>query len=162
LGLRRGGPAFTHTIAYTLRGFLESALLLDDWSTYGEPTVEALERLVKLSERYAGRLPGTFDDAWTSNSSYTCLTGNVQVALCLLVWEARNTDLRLVSAAAKLVDATCAAQRITSPLASIRGAVGGSAPLWGRYMVMQYPNWAAKYHCDALLALMRRVETEAR
>jgi hypothetical protein len=29
-------------------------------------------------------------------------------------------------------------------------------------MFMRYPNWAAKYHCDALLALLRRVETEAR
>jgi hypothetical protein len=161
-GFDAGAPAFTHTIAYTLRGFLESAFLLDDWSTYGEPTIEALERLVRLSERFSGRLPGAFDASWTSDSRYTCLTGNVQIALCLLVWEARNTDLRLVSAAAKLVDATCAAQSIRSSFAPIRGAVGGSAPLWGRYMFMRYPNWAAKYHCDALLALLRRVETEAR
>jgi hypothetical protein len=42
----------------------------------------------------------------------------------------------------------------------LRGAVAGSAPLWGDYMRMRYPNWAAKYHCDALMGVMARVERE--
>ncbi len=34
-GFREGRPAFTHTIAYTLAGLLDSARILDDWETYG-------------------------------------------------------------------------------------------------------------------------------
>ncbi len=29
--------------------------------------------------------------------------------------------------------------------------------LWGRYMTLRYPNWAAKFHCDALIKLMARL-----
>ena len=154
-------PAFTHTIAYTLRGLLESARLLDDWPRYGAPTEEALEILRRRAELAGGRLPGAFDDNWRADRRFVCLTGCAQVALCLLIAEARTPDLRLVNAISKLVDAVCARQRLTGP-DGIRGAVPGSAPFWGRYMRLRYPNWAAKFHADALDRLIGRLERELR
>jgi len=31
------------------------------------------------------------------------------------------------------------------------GAVAGSAPIWGRYSMFEFPNWAAKFFVDALI-----------
>jgi hypothetical protein len=159
-GFAEDQPAFTHTIAYTLQGLLGAADLLDDWETYGEPALAALNTLARRAELRGGYLPGAFDERWKPAGSYVCLTGNTQVALCLLQWERRAADLRLVSAAARLVDYVCSTQWLRGPLPALRGAVAGSAPLWGRYMLLRYPNWAAKYHCDALMQLLARLRAE--
>ncbi len=154
-----GRPAFTHTMAYTLRGLLESAWLLDDWASFGVPCELAIEKLARKAEFTGGRLPGAYHEDWRAVDWYTCLTGNAQIALCLLRMDAHQPDLRLVNAAAKLVDRVCAAQGLQSG-DGVRGAVAGSQPLWGRYMTMRYPNWAAKYHADALMMLTARLQSE--
>lgn len=154
-----GAAAFTHTIAYTIRGIQECALLLQDDALFGSVT-PALEQLVRRSELRGGALPGAFDDEWNSRGKYVCLTGNAQVAFCILLEEARNPDLRLVSAAARMVDVVCRHQLLRSPFAGVRGAVGGSAPLFGAYMRFRYPNWAAKYLCDAIVKLTDRLKDE--
>ena len=156
-GFDAGKPAFTHTIAYTLRGLIESAFLLDDWEAFGAPCMEALERLNRRSELSNGRLPGAFFEDWRAVNWYSCLTGNAQIALCLLRLEARDGDLRLVNAAAKLVDFVCSRQMVRFGPAAVRGGVAGSSPPWGRYMILRYPNWAAKYHADALMLLRDRL-----
>ena len=155
------GPAFTHTIAYTLQGFVESAEMLGDWPRYGALVETALQRLIRHAELRGGALPGRLTDEWKPASRSVCLTGNAQVALCLLAWDARHPDLRLVNAAAKLIDYVCDTQRLRSPLRGVRGGVGGSSPIWGRYMTLRYPNWSAKYHCDALMTLIDRLRCEA-
>ena len=33
----------------------------------------------------------------------------------------------------------------------IRGGVKGSDPVWGSYLWLRYPNWAAKFGADALM-----------
>jgi hypothetical protein len=38
--------------------------------------------------------------------------------------------------------------------------VAGSSPITGRYMTLRYPNWAAKFHADALAALTDRLARE--
>jgi hypothetical protein len=151
-----GEAAFTHTIAYTLQGFVSSALLLDEWDRFGEPAELGLRELARLGERSRGRLPGRVDDEWQPAARYVCLTGNVQIALCILDRAEARSDPSLDTAAASLTEAVCDAQRLRAPLPSLRGAVGGSAPIWGRYMILRYPNWAAKYHCDAMMRLMAR------
>lgn len=155
-----GRPAFTHTIAYTLQGLLESARVLDDWDRYGQPAVAALEMLARRAELAGGALPGAFTENWTPRGRYVCLTGNSQLALCLLMLDARDPDLRLVNAAAKLVDYVCARQALRAPLGGIRGGVLGSWPPWGRYIAVRVPNWAAKYHADALMSLSARLAAE--
>lgn len=155
-----GRPAFTHTIAYTIQGLLESARVLDDWNRYGQPTVAALELLARRAELAGGALPGAFTENWAPHGRYVCLTGNSQLALCLLMLDARDPDLRLVNAAAKLIDYVCARQALRAPLGGLRGGVLGSWPPWGRYIGLRVPNWAAKYHADALMALSDRLAAE--
>lgn len=157
---QEGKPAFTHTIAYTIRGFQESARLLDKVDEYSMPTKQALEFLLRKAEFTNGKLPGAFDDEWKPDESYVCLTGNAQIAICLLILESYEADLRIVNTAAKLIDFVCDVQRNTSPLEGVRGGVAGSYPLWGKYMIFRYPNWSAKYHCDAILSLKKRIDIE--
>lgn len=158
-GFKDTGSAFTHTIAYTLRGFQESARLLDNYADYGQPTELSLNALLKNAELRGGAMAGEFDEALKPTGKYVCLTGNAQIAICALLLEARESDLRLVNAAAKLSDFVCNVQRKSWVPAGMKG-VAGSYPLWGSYMIMRYPNWAAKYHCDALLMLIQRLERE--
>jgi hypothetical protein len=159
-GFRERGPAFTHTIAYTLRGLLESARVLQAWDPFGESAVAALEELRRRAELNGGSLPGALDESFRPVGNFVCLTGNSQTAINLLLWERREHDLRIVNAAAKLVDRVCAAQALESSVPALRGAVAGSSPVWGPYMRWRYPNWAAKYHADALQRLAARVERE--
>lgn len=157
-GFESGKPAFTHTIAYTLYGLMVTAENLGEWKRHRAPIVAALEVLVRRAELRGGWLPGAFHGGWKAAGTYVCLTGNAQVALAILAWEEREQDLRLVSAAARLVDVVCESQMARGP-GGLRGAVGGSKPLWGPYMRFRYPNWAAKYHLDALMALHKRLES---
>lgn len=159
-GFDRSVPAFTHTIAYLLRGLLESSRLIGE-AEYGELALPALETLRRRAEVANGRLAGAFDTDWRSRGHFVCLTGNAQVALCFLYVDSQRPDLRWVNAAAKLVDTVCDAQQMHHPVAAVRGAVAGSSPLLGRYMRLRFPNWAAKYHVDALTAIRRRLNAEA-
>ena len=156
-GFKENGPAFTHTIAYTIRGFQESARLIDDFERYHAPMIPALETLYGKTERSGGKLPGSFDENWQATGDYVCLTGNAQLAICFLLLESHETDLRLVNAASKLNDYVASAQRNSMPLGGVKGGVAGSKPLWGKYMIARYPNWAAKYFCDSLLLNMARL-----
>lgn len=159
-GFKEGSAAFTHTIGYTLQGLLSAAVLLDDWDTYGAPVEESLQALAQRAETAQGKLAGRLETDWMPAANYICLTGNAQIALCLLDLDEREANPPLVATAVHLVDAVCDAQRLRAPVRGLRGAVGGSAPIWGRYMMLRYPNWAAKYHCDALVRLIARFGDE--
>jgi hypothetical protein len=39
----------------------------------------------------------------------------------------------------------------------VRGAIPGSAPIWGAYSRFEFPNWAAKFFADALIMDMANV-----
>jgi hypothetical protein len=157
-GFGDDGVAFTHTIASTLRGLLECSRLLDAWDDVGARAVPALERLLHEAQSRAGRLPGEFDEAWNARGDFECLAGSAQTAIALLMWERESDDPRIARGAASLVERVCATQNLRHPIAGLRGAVAGSWPIWGRYMTLRYPNWAAKYHCDALELLAARGE----
>lgn len=154
------GSAFTHTIAYTIRGFQESSRLIGDYSKYGRPMEEILNFFVKKAELNNGKMPGEFNETLKGNNSYVCLTGNAQLAICILLMEQEAPDLRLVNAAAKMIDFIGSVQTSGRFIKSLNGGVAGSYPLWGRYMFMRYPNWSAKYYCDSLMLILSRLGEE--
>jgi hypothetical protein len=153
-GFRGSDGAFTHTIGFVLRGFIESARLLGAWPRYGKPLLVALRRLADDALSTNGRLPGAYDSSWHTESRYTCLTGNAQIALCLLSACRNLPNERFPRAARMLIDEICRRQLPDrNPIAGLRGAIPGSYPIWGRYMPGRYPIWAAKYLCDAIIAI---------
>jgi hypothetical protein len=150
-GFKPGAPAFTHTIAYTLRGFWESGRLLgkagDRYARLAWVSAEVLRRQMELR----GRLAGAYDLSLRGRYWYTCLTGNCQLALIWMKLGEQLGDARYLSAALKALQVVIDRQRIHHPDPNVRGAIPGSSPFWGRYLALRYPNWAAKFYLDALM-----------
>ena len=44
--------------------------------------------------------------------------------------------------------------RIIGTETTQKGGITGSSPIWGRYSMFEYPNWAAKFFADALMMNM--------
>jgi hypothetical protein len=148
-GFKPGSYVFLHTLAYTIRGFLESSLIVGDealWDTgysFAEKVMRKFEVQKKLNGAYYADFNGV---GW-----YQCLTGNVQMAIIWLKIFQRTGDARFLNAASKAIDEVVKHQ-VKSPLnPNLKGAVAGSYPIYGRYMAMRYPNWAVKFLADALL-----------
>ena len=138
----------THSIAYTLRGLLESALLL------GEPghlaaAVRGAEPLLEVFER-RGWLPATYDSGWRPRARYACLTGTAQIGGVWLRLHQATGDARMRDAGLAAIEQAAGHQVRTGP-AEVRGALAGSFPIYGRYAPLQYPNWAAKFLADSLM-----------
>jgi hypothetical protein len=140
---------FTHTIAYAIRGFLECGVLLGDERYL--LAAEAAANAVAGAQRRDGGLPGTLGESWKPGARYCCLTGVAQMALnwMRLAQEARQPRLRDHARLGIAFLKRC--QRVHDRDPVVRGALAGSAPIWGRYSMFEFPNWAAKFFADALM-----------
>jgi hypothetical protein len=147
----------THTLCYTVEGLLETGGLL------GEP------RLLEAGRRGAeglmgavddsGRLPGHLDREWGARSRSVVLTGSAQLVVILLGMHAREASAEKVQTARRLVDFLAFAQALNGTRGERAGALAGSYPIWGRYVPLKYPSWAAKFLLDCLR--MMRAEERA-
>lgn len=145
--------AVTHTIAYTIWGILMMSHILGD-----ERGMAAARRAARAVARRLGVskwLPGRLDARWRPAATYACLTGNAQMALIWLELDRIEGDPALVNAALAALDLVKRAQMVRSDDPGLRGGVAGSDPVWGGYIELAVPNWAAKFFIDALLAKAR-------
>ena len=140
---------FTHTIAYAIRGFLECGVLMKS-ERYVAAAVKAAKALAK-AQRADGWLAGTYAERWVAGASYCCLTGVAQMSLnwTRIAQEAGIVELR--EHARRAIAFLKNHQRLADPDPAVRGALAGSAPIWGRYSMFEFPNWAAKFFADALM-----------
>jgi uncharacterized protein YyaL (SSP411 family) len=146
---------FTHTIAYAIRGFIEVAVLLGE-ARYLQAAERAAGGLM-AKQRSDGWLAGTYDDGWTPAAGYACVTGVAQMALCWLRLAQITGDKRYRDAAWRAIAYVKRTQRLEDDDAVVRGAIPGSAPIWGAYSRFEFPNWAAKFFADALMMDMANV-----
>jgi hypothetical protein len=157
----------THTLAYTLAGVLHLGRVLGRDDAVDAARRAALRVMRRLHLSHG--LPGFLDHRYrrpNDTRRFVCLTGNAQMAL---VWTtlfahdeqvARGSgDLRLVNAACLALDGVKDAQPMRNPNPGLRGGIPGSDPLWGDYIRLAVPNWAAKFFIDALLAKRRALES---
>jgi len=149
---RTGRAPFTHTIAYAIRGLLESGLLLQE-PRYIDAASRAAVGVAKVQHQ-DGWLAGTLTDGWKSSDSYCCVTGLAQMCI---VWSRlrdatgeRAFDCNIAAA----LDFLKSSQRLADPATEVRGAIAGSWPIWGAYSRFEFPNWAAKFFADALMLNM--------
>jgi hypothetical protein len=150
-----GKRPFTHTIAYAIRGYIEVAVLLGE-----ERYLQAAERAARglmAQQRGDGWLAGTYDDGWMPTASYACVTGVAQMALCWLRLAQIGGDQRYREAAWRAIAYVKRTQRLEEDDPVVRGAIPGSAPIWGAYSRFEFPNWAAKFFADALMMDMANV-----
>lgn len=148
-----GEDPFTHTLAYTAEGLFECGLLLneDSFVEAARKTADAL----RARQRPDGSLVSTYGPGWRETSRSSCLTGNLQMSrLWLRFYETRG-DQAYYAAARKAIAFVSRTQNLRSSSQSIRGAIAGSHPIYGRYERFKYPNWATKFFVDAVLALGR-------
>ena len=145
---------FTHNIAYAIRGLLESGLLLDN-ERYIESAQIAATALA-AAQRDDGSLVGTYGDGWQPHSRYCCLTGLAQTAIIWIRLARERGQPALATAAGSALDYVKRSHRVKDPDPRVAGAVAGSAPIWGRYSMFEYPNWAAKFFADGLMMRMEQ------
>ncbi len=157
-GFQPGKPAFTHTIAYTIRGFLESAQLLGhEGKRFAETAFKTADVLRRRTE-LRGRLAGAYDEKLQGVYWYACLTGHCQMAGIWMRLYDQTCDPRFFSTALKALQFVIARQRMHSIDPNVIGAIAGSSPRWGRYLTLRYPNWAAKFYLDALMGAHERLQ----
>lgn len=140
-----GDKAFSHTIAYTIRGLLEINELYPN-----EEREEILNRLVqgqmKAIDEAGGKMAGSYDLNWKGDYSFRCLTGEYQWAIIFLRMYGREGEQVFLQYAERLLE-----EDFSSNILFPIGAVYGSKPFWKSYMRFKAPNWAAKFGLDALL-----------
>jgi hypothetical protein len=140
---------YTHNISYVMEGFFESWRLTHD-SRYLKATQKTAERLLRIFElrRF---MPGEFDAGWKTKASYSCLTGNAQIAGVWLRLFQEGQDVRFLNAALKLNDSVKACQSLSDIHPAVRGGVKGSQPFGGGYTPHTFVNWGAKFLADSLM-----------
>jgi hypothetical protein len=138
----------THSLAYTMRGLLESAFL-SSRSDYLDAARQAADQLLQIMSP-SGRLAANYSHTWQPAARHECLTGTAQVGGVLLRLYELTGEARYIDGGARAISHVAHRQVMTgSP--NRRGAIAGSHPIWGRYAPLQYPNWAAKFLADALM-----------
>ncbi len=140
---------FTHTIAYAIRGFLECGVLLQA-EHYLQAALKPARALAR-AQRDDGWLAGTYDERWVPAARYCCLTGVAQMSVNWTRLARETGDVALREAARRGLAFLRARQRLEDPDEVVRGAIAGSAPIWGAYSRFEFPNWAAKFFADALM-----------
>lgn len=140
----------THTIAYATRGILETGLLLGN-----EGYIAAAERAALATlraQRDDGSLAGRYDREWQPRADWSCLTGNVQLAIIWLRFALLRRDLKWLTAAQRSIRYVASCQDLNCPNPGIRGGIAGSFPVYGSYGRFEYLNWAAKFFLEAIMA----------
>jgi len=144
-----GAVPFTHTIAYAIRGCLECGILLDE-SEFVESALRAGHAMAGV-QRADGWLAGVYDGDWRSSVSYCCLTGLAQMSLNWSRMIQYTGDQGLQPHVERALSFLKRNHHIKGDKQVDDGGVAGSAPIWGRYSMFEYPNWAAKFFADALM-----------
>lgn len=150
---KRTNNPFLHTIAYTIRGLLESGKYIDDElaEKCNRAAIRAADRLLEEHERN-GILFGAYNEDWNAAGRYYCLTGNAQM---ISIWSEllKLQDTMKYANAIRETATFLQTQQTWYGPDTIWGGIRGSAPVWGAYMYFRYPNWACKFFIDAMLRI---------
>ena len=148
--------AVTHTIGYTLWGLLRTSEILNR-----RDGIAAVARAAHGIAQQLERVPwlsGVLDHEWRGCASYTCPTGNAQLALTWLRLYRHTKSAEWLRAACRALLLVADSQPMFTNDPNIRGAIPGSAPIWGDYIGCALPSWAAKFFIDGLLEKQRALK----
>jgi hypothetical protein len=146
---RVGEDPLTHTIAYTIEGLLESGVLLAD-----QQVIQAARRAadaLRQRQDADGILRARYGPGWRSDLSWSCLTGDAQMAILWQRFYQLSGDPDYLQAAEKANTYVKQAQVRSAALPGVSGGVAGSQPIYGGYEPYRNLNWAAKFFADSLL-----------
>lgn len=145
-----------HTLAYAVRGLVEGGRVLEDEFVFeaGARTARALLHSVDADGKMAGR----FAPTWQSAVSWSCLTGQAQIASNWMRLFVITGDRHWLTHVPTVLTFLKSTQNRTSASPGLRGGIKGSWPLDGQYGRFEVLNWATKYFADALLR-WQQIET---
>jgi len=144
-----GDAPFTHNISCAICGLQESGWLLGD-SVYEDAARRCSDAALALMAS-DGFVPGQITPEGVPAATYSCLTGQCQLAI---VWAKQyqiTGNAAYQDAAIRSLRYVMARSRPHDSHPGVRGGVAGSFPIYGRYAPLSYPNWAAKFLLDAAL-----------
>jgi hypothetical protein len=148
--------AFTHTMAYTWRGFLESGFLLKDNSII-EAALLSFELFLKQVSSETS-LVGAYHKNWQTDESFICLPGTFQLSvLAFRAFEISGNEEYKKWGAIFWENGNDALPKTAwgKP-----GGIFGSNPIGGKYMPWKQPNWGAKFYLDALYLFTKHFENK--
>ncbi len=166
-GFFRRDP-ITHLLAYTMRGLIESYLLLKKCPALltGLPDAR-LEEFPKavflsmdalcaqISTKPALGIKGlphcSYGPKWSSQDDHSCLTGNVQLAAVMYTLDKHFQRKPYREVADTIVETAKRIQDISNPNDGIRGGFPGPFPIYKGYDPFHILNWATKFFADVLL-----------
>lgn len=148
----------THLIVYTIRGLLECSFILGQDHAgllYFDAAKKAADALLKFYRKFNADspdklLPISFDSNWNPVHTYSCLTGNFQLAI---VWFRlyESTHYSVYKHAAQDILFQTMQYQIASDKPELNGGFTGSYPFYERYCGFAIPNWGVKFFADAVL-----------
>jgi len=147
---RHNEDPITHTLAYTAEGLVECGILLDD-THFIDAGIRTLDALMNL-QRSDGSIAATYSRGWHPTSTSSCLTGNCQLSRLWLLLHATTKKMEYRDASRNALDFVLRTQELRTENCDHFGAIAGSFPIFGSYERTKYPNWAAKFCADALIA----------
>lgn len=145
----------THTIAYTIEGFMECALLMKRQDIL-EYCLQSLEVLAQIIEHENG-LAGKYNAEWQSSHSFKCVTGQAQ--FCSIYAKAFQINQNGVfKKTALFLFEELMSWQIKSKNIELNGAFPASLPIYGSYFPFRYVNWTNKFFLDACYQIKKIIE----
>ncbi|MBB5018889.1 hypothetical protein HNQ59_002186 [Chitinivorax tropicus] len=138
----------THTLGYALRGFMEAHRFTKDDAVLAK-AIKTADGLMSALQP-DGFIPGMLKPNWQGAVTWSCLTGEVQIAHSWLMLYALTGETKYRDAAALANRYVRRTMRLDGPVDTL-GAVKGSFPVSGAYGEFQYLNWAPKFMIDSNL-----------
>jgi hypothetical protein len=102
-------------------------------------------------QRDDGWLAGTYNERWMPAGTYCCLTGVAQMSIDSAAAGTGDGAVRSARPCASGARVSSSGTSISIHDPAVRGAIAGSAPIWGAYERFLFPNWAAKFFADAVM-----------
>ncbi|MET3136679.1 hypothetical protein AAKU61_001029 [Undibacterium sp. GrIS 1.2] len=141
--------ALTHTIAYSIRGILEVGVAAER-PDYIDRALK-MAKAVAVQQREDGALNAFYTPEWKTAVTWSCVTGNSQMAINWLRLAQLTGETSLIAHAKKANRFNMSIQNLITDDLHVRGAMKGSHPINGGYMTYRYPNWATKFFMDGLM-----------
>lgn len=144
-------PPFLHTMVYVVEGLLDAFALTNE-TRYYESALKFSSRLL-LEDEGTCALRSQYASDFTVKNPHICTTGLAQWAGICFVIEKINGDLRYKDSGFKNVHLV-KQLHVFSKDHYIHGALPGSAPVYGNYLRMAFPNWGVKFFMDSIMEEM--------
>ena len=139
-----------HTLAYTVRGLLEGGRVLGDDLLVRQAELSARRLAERVRED--GWMSGRYARGWAESASWSCVTGQAQMATnWLRLHEITCAAEWIEPAGRSLAFVKRTQDRGSSTGDGVRGGIPGSWPVGGDYGRYEMLNWAAKFFADSLM-----------